>query len=231
MNICICIPTRGRPEYLERLVESAYTTALDQSNVIVKYYLNEDDKKLKDYIDILTRLQKKYGSNIQYEIGPDCNTVLSWNMLAESTDADFYMLAGDEIQFMTEHWEQKIFNVKTKYPDGIFCISTNDGRENRVTLEKCVQPIVTKEWGKALGYYWSPMFWHWQVDFYTGELAKSIGRFIFLKKVLIKMKKIKDETGVRNRKPGIFLRDDYVFKKLMNLYFDVDKNRLLQFCK
>lgn len=231
MKICICIPSRGRPEFLERLVSTAFSTCGDKNSVIIKYYINDDDPKLSDYNKIFTNLQKKYGNNVQYNIGPDQNTVLSWNMIAESVDADFYMLAGDEVQFITREWEQKIFKVKEKYSDGIVCISTSDGRENRTKEKKCVQPIVTKQWAEALGYHWNPMFWHWQVDNYTGILAMSINRFVFLSDVLIKMKKIKDVTGLRNRKKGVFIRDEYILKKFQDLYFEIDKNRLLAACR
>ena len=229
MKICICIPSRGRPEFLERLVKTAFNNAKDPASVIVKYYLNDDDEHLDQYVKILDMLKKTY--NVKYDIGPDQNTVLSWNMIAESEDAEYYMLAGDEIQFKTKEWEQKIFDTRKKYPDGVYCISTNDGRPNRVSLQKCVQPIVTKEWAKALGFHWSPMFWHWQVDMYTGLLAKSINRFIFLDKVIIEMKKMKDTTGLRNRKKGVFRRDEYVLDKLQKIYFEFDKQRLLGACK
>ena len=229
MKICVCIPSRGRPEFLERLIKSAFENSADTNNVIVKYYLNDDDEQLKTYEKILTKLPKKY--NVEYEIGPDQNTVLSWNMIAESTVADYYMLAGDELQFKTKGWDQKIFDTRQQFPDGVYCISTNDGRPNRVSLKKCVQPIVTKEWAQALGFHWSPMFWHWQVDMYTGQLAKSIDRFIFLDDVIIEMKKIKDTTGQRNRKKGVVKRDQYVLDKLQKIYFEFDKQRLLGACK
>jgi len=229
MKICICIPSRGRPEFLERLVKTAFSTSADPKNVVIKYYLNDDDEHLDRYKKILPKLQKRY--NVEYDIGPDQNTVLSWNKIAESVDADYFMLAGDEIQFCTQDWDQKIFDTKKQFPDGVYCISTNDGRASRVSLKMCVQPIVTKEWAQALGFHWSPMFWHWQVDMYTGQLAKSINRFIFLDDVVIEMKKIKDTTGLRNRKKGVFIRDEYVLDKLQKIYFEFDKQRLLGACR
>ena len=46
--ICIAIPTRGRPQYLEKLVTSALDMANNKSNVIIKYYLNDDDNQYRE---------------------------------------------------------------------------------------------------------------------------------------------------------------------------------------
>ena len=56
---------------------------------------------------------------------------------------------------------------------------------------------------------------------------KRSDRFIFLKELVIKCSKIKDKTGSRLRKPGLFNRDKWVFEKLMknNFYSDIDKLR------
>tara|TARA_A100000171_G_C2110822_1_gene134942 strand:+ start:54 stop:755 length:702 start_codon:yes stop_codon:yes gene_type:complete len=228
MKICVCIPSRGRSKFVERLVKSAYKNCNNKNNVIVKYYLNEDDDQIDYYKDQLKIMQKKHGDGVQYQIGPDQNTVYSWNRLAESVEADFYMLAGDEVQFVTKDWDTKIFAVKEQWPDGIFCVGVYDGRDWR--KNNCTTPVVTKEWGQALGYYFNPVFWHWQIDKYTGELAMSIDRFIFLETVCVKMKKIKDITGMRNRKQGVFDRDEYMYDKMMQLYFNTDQNRLIEAC-
>jgi len=229
MKICICIPSRGRPEFVERLVKSAYDNCDDWGRVIIKYYVNDDDKLLQSYLKQFKNLKTKYGDSLQYQIGPDQSTVYSWNMIAESVQADFYMLCGDEVAFMTPGWDTKLFATKEIFPDGIFCIGVYDGRNWR--KNSCTTPVITKEWREALGYYFNPVFWHWQIDRYTGELAMSIDRFIFLDDVLVQMKKIKDKTGMRNRKQGIFDRDEFVFNKMMEIYFDTDKQRLLGACK
>ena len=44
------------------------------------------------------------------------------------------------------------------------------------------------------------------------------------------MKKIKDITGMRNRKQGVFDRDEYMYDKMMQLYFNTDQNRLIEAC-
>ena len=225
--ICIAIPSRGRPEFLERLCGTARATANNWKQVVIKYYLNDDDPLLAQYKKTLKKLHKQHGDSVKWEIGPDQNTIQSWNKLCESTDADYYMLAGDEIQFITQDWDKKITETKNKYPDGIFCMAVFDGRENRAEHQRCTQPIVTKEWRDTLGYFWAPFLWHWHVDQYTGDLAKAIDRFIFRKDIFIKIKKMKDKTAKRMRGQGVFDRDEWVYNKHKELYFDFDVKKLL----
>jgi len=223
--ICICIPSRGRPAFIKNTVSMILDNAYNRKNVIVKYYVNDDDPDLKFYLAHLQEMQNKYGESVQYIVGPDQSPVYSWNLIAESTDADFFMLAGDEIQFKTKHWDQMIEDCKKLYPDGIFAIAAYDDR-GKHTYNTCTQPFVTKEWAKALGYHWNPAFFHWNIDEYTGELSMKIDRFIFLEGLVIKCVKIKDKTGARLRKPGLFKRDKWVFDKLMKNNFDSDVTKL-----
>ena len=97
--ICICIPSRGRPGFIPQTVKKILDNANNKSNVIVKYYINDDDPDLKHYETNLKEMQTRYGDSVQYIVGPDQSPVYSWNLIAESTEADFYMLAGDEVQF------------------------------------------------------------------------------------------------------------------------------------
>jgi hypothetical protein len=189
--------------------------------VIVKWYINDDDPELETYLKHLKNLQSKWGTSVQYMVGPDQSPVYSWNLIAESTEADFFMLAGDEINIKTKGWDSKIKECKKKYPDGIFVIAVYDDRGEH-THDRCTQPFVTKEWASALGYHWNPFFFHWNVDQYTGELCQKIGRFIYLKDVVVKCTKIKDPTGKRLRQPGLYKRDKWVFDKLMKNNFESD---------
>lgn len=223
--ICICIPSRGRPSFIPGTVSSILDRADNKKNVIVKYYINDDDPDLKSYISYLKNMQNVYGDSVQYIVGPDQSPVYSWNLIAESTKADFYMLAGDEVTFKTKGWDKTIKECKEKYPDGIFVVAAYDDRGSH-THGRCTQPFVTKEWAKALGYHWNPAFFHWNIDEYTGELCKAIDRFIYLKDVVIKCTKIKDPTGARLRKPGLFNRDKWVYDKLMQNNFDSDITKL-----
>jgi len=224
--ICIAIPSRGRPQFLKQLVSSALTTASDPKNVSIQYYLNDNDPDIKQYESILSDLQKQYEHSVHWKIGPDQNTVLSWEEICDSTQADYYMLAGDEVIFETQDWDKKFEQTKQKYPDGIFCMSMYCGR-GQSRLDENVTPVVTKEWRQALGYFWGPMFWHWFVDQWSGDLAKAIDRFEYRSDITVRVKKIKkDTTGLRNRGSGIHKRDEWTYNKFKEISFPTDVEKL-----
>lgn len=218
INITICCPSRGRPELAHRMQTTALDTADDPDSIAVKFYLNTDDPLLAKYQEVLK----------DYQIGEDRSTVYSWNMLAEETDSKLFMLAGDDIQFMTQGWDTKFLSQFNKYPDGIFLISFKDGRTGpkNGTRDSSPHPVVSEQWRRSLGYYFPFMFHHWFVDTYTRDIAKEIGRYIYLDDVTIKAKKIFDNTGEKVRSKGIPDRDKFVFEKMKQCYFDHDVTKL-----
>ena len=54
--ICIAIPSRGRPQFLNQLVTSALSTASKPKDVVIRYYLNDDDPELSTYVNTLKQL-------------------------------------------------------------------------------------------------------------------------------------------------------------------------------
>ena len=137
------------------------------------------------------------------------------------------MLAGDEVTFETQGWDKKFDETKQKYPDGIFCMSMYCGRgESR--LNENVTPVVTKQWRQALGYFWAPMFWHWQVDTWTGELAKTVNRFVYRRDIIVRITKLKDKTGMRNRNKGTFKRDEWIAHRNFDPIIPMDDNCLTE---
>ena len=215
-NITICCPTRSRPKLAQRMAITALETADDPDQINIKFYLNDDDPYLQEYKTILQN----------YDIGGDQSTVFSWNQIAETNNSDLYMLAGDDIQFLTEGWDSKFMQCFIKYPDGIFMISFNNGIDQ---LKTSPHPVVTQQWRKALGWYFPFMFHHWHVDTYSRDLAESINRYVFFNDITIKAKKItKDPTAQKIRTKGIPMRDKFVYEKMKSCYFSHDVNKLRQ---
>ena len=213
-NITICCPTRGRPKFAQRMALSALETADNPNQINIKFYLNDDDPHLNEYKQILQN----------YDIGTDQSTVYSWNQIAETNTSDLYMLAGDDIQFLTPGWDSKFMNCFNIYPDGIFMISFDNGKDN---LKTSPHPVVTKQWRQALGWYFPFMFHHWHVDTYTRDLAESVDRYVFFNDITIKAKKItKDDTAKKVRTKGVPKRDKFVYDKMKSCYFSHDVSKL-----
>ena len=50
------------------------------------------------------------------------------------------------------------------------------------------------------------------------ELAKAINRFEFRRDITVRIKKMKDTTGMRNRSIGVFKRDEWTYNKCKEIY-------------
>lgn len=218
-NITICCPSRGRPNLAKRMLDTALNTADKPQSVDIKFYLNDDDIELPNYKLMLDK----------YEVGTHRSTVFSWNQLAEQSDSHLYMLAGDDIQFQTQGWDTKFMSQFEKHPDGVFCISFQNGIDNKMTAP---HPVVTRQWYEALGYFFPFTFYHWFVDTYTKNLAESVNRYLFLDDVLVKAKKItKDHTAQKIRTQGIPQRDQYTYDMMKKCYFQTDVQKLKEAIK
>ena len=219
INITLCCPSRGRPYYAKRMQDSALQTAKHPDKIKIKFYLNQDDPELKNY------------QCIDYEVGIDRSTLMSWNLIAESSPSIMYMLVGDDAEFITKNWDQIFLDQYKKYPDGIFMIGTATGKQHGLIHKTSPHPVITQEWRNALGYFWPVQFHHWCLDNYTNDLATQINRYIFLEDVMIKVKKItEDNTAKRIRTDAVNKRDLWVYEKTKQCYFEYDVAKLIKAC-
>ena len=217
-NIIICCPSRGRPDLAKRMEQSAYDTAKWPDKIKVKFYLNNDDPLLSQY-------QKQKLRHA--EVGIDRSTVMSWNVLAEAEQSKMYKMVGDDAEFVTHEWDRIFLEQLEKYPDGIFAIGTATGKKHGLDHQTCPHPTIARAWRDALGYFWPPQFHHWCLDAYTKDLAVAVNRYIFLKDVMIKVKKItEDPTAKRIRTDSIHQRDKWLYEKTKQCFFPDDVKRL-----
>ena len=98
--ISFSCPSRGRPEFAKRLVDTAEENA--KNDIEIMFYHNDDDPSLEKYKDLL---EEKY-----YTIGPNQSTCYSWNQLAFKAKNDVCFLMGDDVQFTTNSWDKEILN-------------------------------------------------------------------------------------------------------------------------
>ena len=105
--ITLCVPSRGRPTLAKRFYDSVIATCKDIKNVEVRFYLNEDDPCLNDYLKNISK------ANIW--VGPHQSTSFSWNRLALKAKHDIVCLMGDDVQIKTKNWDQKIYDEFEKF--------------------------------------------------------------------------------------------------------------------
>ena len=223
--ISFSCPSRGRPEFAKRLVDTAEENA--KNDIEIMFYLNDDDPSLEKYKDLL---EEKY-----YTIGPNQSTCYSWNQLAEKAKHDIVMLMGDDVQIQTQDWDELIVEQFNKYDDKILMVVPNDGREkgtknlgDKIKLWEdkplpAAHFAVHKNWINTLGYLAPPFFWHFYVDTYTQKVARKLNRCLYLPTVMFKAKKLFDKTGKQVRSNlNIAKRDDFVWTKVRGRHLQAD---------
>jgi|TARA_R110000796_G_scaffold6739_1_gene23605 hypothetical protein len=237
--ISFCCPSRGRPELAKRLIDTATETQKYDTEFL--FYLNDDDKKLEEYKDLLNEKH--------YTVGPNQSTCYSWNLMCEKASHDIVMLMGDDVKVHTHNWDKKIIHEFNKYEDKILMVVPNDGRSNKLARTRALNqeryfnsdiPILIddepfgaphfalhKNWINTVGYLAPPLFWHWFVDTWTQTVARKLNRCLFLPGVEFKAKKITDDTGRAVRENlNIQGRDNYVWSKVNDRHLNADVTAL-----
>ncbi len=231
--ISFCCPSRGRPEFAKRLVDTATETQKYDTEFL--FYLNDDDEKLEQYKDLL---DEKH-----YVVGPNQSTCFSWNLMCDKATNDIVMLMGDDVQVLTQDWDKLIADQFSRFKDKILMVVPSDGRKKGTkNLEKETKlwgddPLpaahfaVHKNWTNTLGYLAPVYFWHWHVDSYTQKVARKLNRCLYLPTVEFKAKKmLNDNAGKQIRKNlNIKQRDDFVWAKVKNRHLESDVSMLRKF--
>jgi hypothetical protein len=138
-------------------------------------------------------------------------------------------LVGDDVNFVTHHWDQKILNAFKAYPDKIACVyPTSPGVKTKKNPHFCLH----KNWMDALGYFVPPQFWHWYVDTWTRELAKKIKRYHLVEDFVLEIEKdYPDETAKRTHKMCLRERDHYMWDRTTRRWLDTDANELKKYIR
>lgn len=213
--ISILCPSRGRPELAKRMVESAFNTA--KNNIEILLYLNNDDPRLNDYLKNIDR-------NL-IEIGPDRSPGYSWNLLADKAKNDILFLIGDDVNFTTDNWTEKIVNGFAHYKDKIACVyPVVPGMKSKNNPHFCLH----KNWVNTLGYFVPPHFWHWYVDTWVRHVAIKLNRYYPLHDFQLPIKFVDDETTARKDNLCLRERDTWIWGKTQR-WIDSDVAELQKF--
>ena len=233
--ISLCCPSRGRPELAKRLIDTASKT--QKGNTEFLFYLNDDDKTLEQYKDLLDQKH--------YVVGRNQSTCYSWNLMCDKATNDVVMLMGDDVQIKTKHWDKIITDEINKFKDKILMVVPSDGRTkgNKDFSSKATlwpdEPLpaahfaVHKNWTNTLGYLAPAFFWHWHVDSYTQKVARKLNRCLYLPDVEFKAKKILDDNAGKQIRENLNIRerDNFVWTKVRDWHLKSDVDALRSFIK
>jgi hypothetical protein len=165
--ISILAPSRGRPEALQEMADSANETA---SNIEILAYIDDDDPS--DY----------RGDGYRIIRGPRITLSDCWNVLAREARGSIFGMGADDIRFRTPRWDNLFRRVFDDFPDRICFVHGRDGIHD----EKLgTHGFISRRWFETVGYFTWPAFPADYADTWLHELADRIGRRVYVPDLLI----------------------------------------------
>jgi len=113
MRINVCVPTRGKPEYIQDFVwETARNATLTETRVILGMDADDHwDSK---------RNPNRTPTNVTLSIEPREDSLgAKYNRCARAYDADLYVMSMDDVAISTKGWDEILVRHAALFKDGI----------------------------------------------------------------------------------------------------------------
>jgi len=168
-KIAIVLPTRNRPDLLDRFISSVYNTVSNEEVIKFYLYVDEDDCLTPT---IIPTLNERYKDKIFVYTGPRIILSATVNMLIPFIKEDIIFCGGDDLIFRTDNWDQMVISKFDESEDKIVLAYGDDLNQK----ELATHPILHRRWIEALGYITPPYFSSDYSDTWLTELADKLGR-------------------------------------------------------
>ena len=174
-TLSLLCPTRERPALAARYAQSVSNTALYPERCEVLFYVDNDDPKLENYIQIFDTVRESSSlARVGLITGPRKSVSISWNDLASQSEGDILIMGNDDVVFITKGWDVRLEQEAAKYEDDIYCLFFQDTEHNNPTF--CAFPMVSRKWYETLGYFTPGVFNFQYCDTWISDLAERIKR-------------------------------------------------------
>lgn len=184
-DIALICPTRQRPEWFMRMLESAYITADNPKSLEVMVYIDDDEPYQDEYIKRMQEFIDKYNRPFglfELSIQPQKPLSEAHNYLVERSTANILIPCNDDQIFRSQSWDKRITEECAKFPDEVYLIWVNDGHSGS---RKCCFPIVSRKSVNHIGYFLPEVFFHQYADTWLYDVYKRLGREHYVDDVLI----------------------------------------------
>lgn len=140
--LSILLPTRGRPDFANRLLESIADTAERPGELEVLFYIDADDP------ESLARIGRQ-GLAVKKLCGPPgCGIGVMTNVLYRESRGAFVLLCGDDNVFRTPGWDARVRAEFARFPDGVALVYPNDLYQGE---QICTAPFISREVCELMG--------------------------------------------------------------------------------
>jgi hypothetical protein len=227
MKFAILTPSRQRPKELYRFFDSVNSTMSNNNMIFFFVGIDNDDPSLKDYYDVIHRMQSEKKSMMIVTVIEDIRktTARIWNDLVRlkswPDSPDYFIMGNDDLVYKTNDWDQ-ILAENIDHSDHPFYLYWFD---DGINGEKhCAFPIVSKYWVGATGYFVPEMFHYFYSDTWTFDIAVRAGVCKYIPSVLTQHLHFSlgkhipyDETYSHNRKGNNNAEDAKTFEETIQM--------------
>jgi glycosyltransferase involved in cell wall biosynthesis len=178
-SISILLPTRGRPEQAERLLQSIVETTEDPSHIEVILYADDDDPASH-------AIQRDDLSIIKI-IGPRLPMGGLNTACLERSTGDIIVPLNDDMVIRTSNWDRRIIEIHERFPDQVYLAYPNDLH----TGEKLPStPIISRKTCEVLTHPFPESYQGGFIDYHIMDIFKRLqvlgeNRIVYLGDVVI----------------------------------------------
>ena len=178
-SISILLPTRGRPEQAERLLQSVVATASDPSRLEVVLYVDDDDPA--------SHAIQCNEIPITQIIGPRLSMGGLNTACYKRSTGDIIVLLNDDMVIRTSGWDQKIVEIQERFPDQVYLAYPNDLHAGEML---CSTPILSRKTCEVLTHPFPEVYQGGFIDYHLMDIFKQLqvlgeDRIVYLGDVVI----------------------------------------------
>lgn len=177
-HISILMPTRGRPDGLDKVFESFQNTVEHKHLIDIWIYVDDDDTLTLAYIK--SEKWHIYGLTINWHITKSAGSMgdmLNQLWQACTTNPGLYFPFSDDYTISTPHWDSLLRRAFSQFEDGVMLgfLPDNTVRPHQVTFA-----IPSSRWLNLLGYFLTNRFYFWFDDQWIDEIGQMVGRKVMI---------------------------------------------------
>ena len=153
--LSLILPTRGRPEGLDRFLGSVVETTTRLNELEIVLVMDEDDAASLGYVS-------HHALRIVRTVVPPGLPMGQLNMAGyEACSGANVMLVNDDIIIQSPEWDEQVFDVIRNHPDGVYLIHVNDGIfQDRL----CTFPLVSRRYCELSNGICPPEYRRYRID-------------------------------------------------------------------
>ena len=218
-KISILLPTRERSVKFKRMLDSLITTCKNIYRIELLILIDEDDKELKKYEEILKDTKYKNLNSKIYIINLPSHAKRN-NYLAEKSSGEILFPFNDDVIFISQNWDKEIDLEFSKIKNQPYCLWINSGQKYLYLHSDF--PVLNRIWYEKLGYIGSEFFNFWYLDTWICDLSLRSKKFLISKNIKLyqysahTIEEEVDSTHLKNIKNDIPKKDEIIWLETKN---------------